>query len=766
MKEGEGQENDKRALEEYRGGESSLSTYFQRDYRYEDTRLEDELNLKDYLDILLRRKWIVVSCLLITVVTTTVASLVMTKIYRAEAIIEIAPENPKITAFEEVVEVEAKQDEFYETQYRLIKSKTLAKRVVEALGLEKHPEFAPEDEKPGFLALARTTFAELFSLDGDGKVDPSERIREEQAREENLVSAFLDRVSVSPERKSRLVRVSFESSDPELSARAVNTLIDKYIEWVLERKIEATKSAREFLERQLREVKAKLERAEEELSAFAKGADIVSLDEKLNLTLKQLAELNEALSKAETERLSKEALYREVKQGNYEYLPQVIGDPSIQALREEYTRLRSQYDNLSVIYGPNYPDVKQIGAQIQRVEKEIGRRVNGIVESIRKDYQAALTKEKLLRQRAEEQKRLVTELNDKAIQYRILEREVETNKSIYQSLLQRLKETEVTSGIKVTNIQVVDYASVPFFPYRPNIKLNVLLALVLGLAAGCSLAFVLEHFDNTIKDEEDIKRRFSFLPFLGVVPLAAEGETEIEKISYKNPKSLISEAFRVIRTSLLYSSAEHPPRSILVTSSQPLEGKTTSASNLALSIIQSGLKVALVDADLRKPRLHKVFLNGNTPFGLSSYLVGRIELQGIIYHTEINGLDLIPAGPIPPNPAELLGSNRMKELVERLLEEYDHVIIDGPPVMGIADSRLLCRIVDGVLLVTSLGITQRSALRSCVEELLRVRGKIVGTIVNRFESKKGKYGYNYYYYYGGEEHKERKRLRPRSNNRS
>ena len=416
MKEGEGQENDKRALEEYRGRESSLSTYFQRDYRYEDTRLEDELNLKDYLDILLRRKWIVVSCLLITVVTTTVASLVMTKIYRAEAIIEIAPENPKITAFEEVVEVEAKQDEFYETQYRLIKSKTLAKRVVEALGLEKHPEFAPEDEKPGFLALARTTFAELFSLDGDGKVDPSERIREEQAREENLVSAFLDRVSVSPERKSRLVRVSFESSDPELSARAVNTLIDKYIEWVLERKIEATKSAREFLERQLREVKAKLERAEEELSAFAKGADIVSLDEKLNLTLKQLAELNEALSKAETERLSKEALYREVKQGNYEYLPQVIGDPSIQALREEYTRLRSQYDNLSVIYGPNYPDVKQIGAQIQRVEKEIGRRINGIVESIRKDYQAALTKEKLLRQRAEEQKRLVTELNDKAIQ--------------------------------------------------------------------------------------------------------------------------------------------------------------------------------------------------------------------------------------------------------------------------------------------------------------------------------------------------------------
>src|SRR3972149_4921348 len=626
------EEGNKRDVVEYKSNELKeredypLSTQVRREY---DTHIEEEPNLRDYIDVILRRKWIVISCLAISVVTVAIASLLMNRIYKAEATIEIAPENPKITTFQEVVELEPQPqqtDSFYETQYKLIESKSLAKEVVSALQLDLHPEFAVKEKKPGFISFVNDTFAQILQAN-EKKSDPIEIEKRQLAREEGLLDSFLDRVKVTPDRKSRLVQISFESSFPELSAKVANTLVDEYIGWVLERKLDATKAARRFLEKQLGEVKAKLERAEEELSSYAKGADIVSLDEKFNLTYKQLAELNDALSKAETERLTKEALYKEIQAGNYEYFPQVISDSSIQTLDEEHTKLKSQYDNMSVIYGPNYPEMKQLAAQLGRIQSDIKGRINGIAESIKKDYQTALTKQNILMQRTDEQKKLVTKLNDKTVQYRILEREVETNKSIYQNLLQRLKETEVASGIRATNIQVVDYASTPLIPYKPNIKLNMLLATLMGLMGGVFLAFIFEHFDSTIKDEEEVKRRFS-LPFLGAIPLVDENELQdLEKVVYANPKSLVSEAFRVIRTSILYYS---------------------------------------------------------------------------------------------PN---------------------------SPPIAGFADSRLLSSVVDGVLLVTSIGITQRQTLRSSIEDILRVRGRIIGTIVNRLESRRSKYGYSYYYYY-------------------
>jgi len=754
---------DKREVAEYNGKQLReredylLSTEVQREY---DTSIAEELSLRDYIGIILRRKWIIISCLAVSVVTVAIVSLLMTRIYKAEATIEIAPENPKITAFEEVIEVAAKQDEFYATQYELIKSKSLAKEVISVLRLDSYPEFAVEEKKHGFIAFMKNMVTENFSPK-EKNWDPQEIKKSQLAREEGLINSFLSRVEALPKRKSRLVGVNFESSDPELSAKAVNTLVDKYIEWILQRKLDATRAARGFLEKQLGEVKARLERAEEELSIFAKNADIVSLDEKFNLTYMQLAELNDVLSKSETERLAKEALYNEIQAGNYKYLPQVMNDASIRMLDEEYTKLRSQYDNMAVIYGPNYPEIKQLAAQLERIQSDTNQRISSIAESIKKDYQAALNKESILRQRTGEQKRRVTELNDKTVQYRILEREVETNKSIHQSLLQRFKETEVTSGIRATNIQVVDYASPPLLPYKPDIMLNMLLAILMGLTVGCFLAFIFEYFDSTIKDEEEVQKQF-LLPLLGAVPLASGNELqEIEKAVYLNPHSLVSEAFRVIRTSIICSSPDHPPRSLLVTSTQPLEGKTTSASNLAFSFIQLGLKVVLLDADFRKPKLHKLFLNNGNTFGLSTYLVGEMELPGVINRTDLGNLHIIPSGPIPLNPAELLGSKKMKELIERLLEDYDHVIIDGAAIMGLADSRLLSSLVDGVLLVTSVGITQKQTLRSTIEEIQKVRGRIIGAIVNRLESRRGKYGSGYYYYYYGNE-KDRKKKKAKS----
>ena len=514
--------------------------------------------------------------------------------------------------------------------------------------------------------------------------------------------------------------------------------------------------AREFLETQLDSSKASLEKSEEELAKFAKSVNVVSLDKDLNLIYKQLAEINEAYANSETERLSKQALFSEIENGNYDYLPQVISDESLQELLVVRTNLNSEYLNKSAIYGPNYPEMKQLKAQLGAVNSAIEKKKKDIAESIKKDYRASVNREGLLKKRAEEQNVRAGILNEQAIQYKILEREVNTNKSIYDELLQRLKETEITSALTTTNINVVDYALTPKSPFKPDFQSNFLKALFIGLLLGCFLAFVLEYFDNAIRDDDEIKRKFP-IPYLGSVPLLSvsdqDSEVNMEKIVQVNPRSIISEAFRVIRTSIMYSNPDDPPKSILVTSSQPLEGKTTSASNLALSLSQNDKKVVLVDADLRKPRLNKLFINGNSKsngFGLSNYLIGEAELADIIHNVEDVGLSVITSGTIPPNPAELLGSNKMHELIEKLIEEYDYVIMDGAPVIGFADSRLLSRYVDGVLLVTSIGITQRNNLRNVIEEIYKVGGNLLGTVVNRQSASKGKYGYNYYYYYNDE----------------
>ncbi|MGQ0792535.1 MAG: GumC family protein [Deltaproteobacteria bacterium] len=738
----------------------SLSTEIRREYF--DPSVEEDLNIRDYLDVIIRQKWLVLTCLVISLVVGIVLTLKSEKLFRAIATIEIAPETPKITSFEEIGSRTVDIREFYETQYRLIKSKYLARDVMDALSLDSDPLFVGSKSN-GVLSSIKSKFSSPQSTEDTQKSLELMTQKEQIAREEGLIQFFLSRLNVVPDTGSRLVQIAFDSPYPEIAAKTANTVVDRYIEWILERKLGTTKGARQFLERQIEQSKVKLEQSEEDLGKFAKSVDIVSLDRDLNLVFKQLAELNDSLAKAETDRLSKEALYGQIQSGSFDYLPQILNDPATQGLNAEYAKLKGQYDNLAVVYGPNFPELKQIAAQIGRVESEIEKRKLSAAEGIKKDYETAVQRERILRQRNDQQKLAAADQNEKAIQYKIIEREVNTNKEIYDNLLQKLKETEVTADIRATNVQVVDYAFPPLVPYKPDVKYNLLYSIIIGLMSGIALCFVLEQFNTTIKDEDEIKRRFAALPFLGTVPLRADGDRgAIEKTVHINPRSIISEAFRVIRTSILYSSPNHPPRSILVTSTQPMEGKTTSASNLSLAMVQSGLRVVLIDGDMRRPRIHKIFFsNAPNAIGLSSYLVGKIELKDVVAPSGIEGLSIISSGPIPPNPAELLGSKRMVDMIAALLEEFDHVIIDAPPVLAFADSRLLASAVDGVLIVTSVGITQKQWLKTCIEDIIKVRGRIIGAIVNRFESGRSKYGYGYYYYYGeGDERKRKKKFSP------
>ena len=489
----------------------------------------------------------------------------------------------------------------------------------------------------------------------------------EASEEDALINAFTSKLQITPIGNSRLVDISFISHDRKLAADAVNALSDTFIDWLLNRKLDSTKQGRDFLKKQIEQSQSNLEQSEEKLNEYAKSNDIVSLDEKMNITYHTFSELNDALAKAETARLEKESLYKHVSDGNIDALPMVLNDPYIQNLKAEHARAKSEYSQLSATFKPGYPKLKELGARVAELQRKIEEAQNSLASSVKSDYDASLKKEETLRESYQKQKTLASALNDKSIQYNILKRGVDSNETIYNSLLQRLKETEVSSAITASNIQVVDYAQIPIIPFKPNVTLNLLIACILGLGGGVFLAFFLEYFDNTVKTSEEVRDKLK-LPVLGGVfestSQTGSLDSPVEKLFLLDPRSHIAESFRTIRTSLLLSTPGKPPRSILITSCFPAEGKTTVSINLASSFAQAGSKVLLLEADLRRPRIGTIL--GNNGNGLSSYLTGNSNLSEVISQGEIPNLYVLPVGPIPVNPAELLGSNRMRELIQTL----------------------------------------------------------------------------------------------------
>jgi capsular exopolysaccharide synthesis family protein len=533
-----------------------------------------------------------------------------------------------------------------------------------------------------------------------------------------------------------------------------------YIQQNLEARYVATEQAREWLTQQLDDLKAKVERADEALQAFGSKHDIVSLDEKENVTMQRLTELNETLTKAESERMAKEALYKQTKELNFDALPSILENKLIMDLKQAYIQLEAHYMKLSETYKPEYPEMVRVKQQMQTIQKRIDAEINKIITGIKNDYESSLRKETLLRQAFEQQKARVMNMNEKAIQYNILKREADTNKELYRGLLQRMKEAGVSAGITASNIQVVDQAELPIRPYKPNKRLNLILAAVVGLFLGIGLAFFFEYLDNTVKTSEEVEQLLR-LPSLGMVPeISSERRKRLEKgssypvelITHGHPKSMLSEAYRNIRTSILLSFSEKPPKKIIITSPNPGEGKTTTVINTGIALSQTGAQVIIVDADMRKPRIHKIF-NGGNGTGLSNFLSGHVELESIVKETEIPNLYYIPAGPIPPNPSELISSSLFKNMVGSLEERFVHIILDSPPVLGFADSIILSTAVDGVILVVLGGKTPRETLQQAKEALHQVNVKILGVVINRIDIHRSDYGYYYYryhYYYGKE----------------
>jgi len=718
---------------------------------------EKEVHLRDYWKVIWKRRWTVLALFLIVLITMAVVTFTTKPIYRGTTSIQINKEYPQMMDIKEIFSFNMWDSDYYQTQYKILESRTLAKRVIQALKLSDHPEFQPPPLTP-FQQLKANILRPLFGLFTPSKKNTaSEKGPSESKKETGLIDQFLGKLKVEPIRNSRLVKVHFDSTYSELSAQVPNTLADHYIQQSVENRFLATEQVKEWLTQQLEDLKAKVERADEALQAFGLKHDIISLDEKENVTMQRLTELNEALTKAESERMSKEVLYRQTKDTHFDALPSILENRLVMDLKQAYIQLEAQYMKLSETYKPEYPEMVRLKNQMQTLQKRMDAETNKVIAAIKTDYNSSLRRESLVRQAFQQQKAKVMEMKEQGIQYNILKREADTNKELYKGLLQRMKEAGISAGLTASNIQVMDKAEIPMGPYKPNKQRNLLIAAVVGLFLGIGLAFFFEYLDNTVKNPEDVEQLIR-LPSFGMVPeISYERKKRLEKascpvelVTHGHPKSILSEAYRNIRTSILLSFSEKPPKKIVITSPNPSEGKTTTVINTAIALSQTGAQVLVIDGDMRHPRIHKIF-NEENGAGLSNFLSGNAPIESVIKKTEVPNLYYMPAGPIPPNPSELIGSKLFKVMMDSLGKKFDHIILDSPPALGFADSVILSTAVDGVVIVVLGGKTPRETLQRTKEILCQVNAKILGVVINRVDIHRSDYGYYYYryhYYYG------------------
>jgi capsular exopolysaccharide synthesis family protein len=542
--------------------------------------------------------------------------------------------------------------------------------------------------------------------------------------------------------------------------------LQTYIEQNFRSKYDATTQASNWLSAELEELRIKVEKSEDARIAYERQNQIWQIDEKQDITTAKLADLSKAVTEAQTVMAEKEALYRMAASGNVDALPAARENAVIQDLLKRKTELDVSYVEATHQYGPNYPKVQRLAAQKKELDDDLEKARKTVIESVQQEFGTAHQRVDLLQEALDKQKAEANDLAEKLVQYHILQHDAQSNKALYDGLLQKLKEAGITAGLRSSNIRVVDPALAPSTPSRPQKARNIMLAILVGLVGGIGLALFREYLDNTIKSPDDIEA-LTGLPSLAVVPSLPglnghhrrlsrfSRETpqvtagpRVELLSYVQPKSQISEAFRALRTSLLLSQAEHPPQVILVTSALPREGKTTAAVNLAVTLAQLGDRTLLMDSDLRKPGIRRALnLTMGKDFGLSSYLAGVSTLDEVIIpHPAITNLEALTTGPVPPSPADLLSSHRMREAIAELRRRYKFIVIDSPPIMAATDAVILSSLTDGVLLVVRSGETPKEAFTRTRDLLAAVKSRLLGVVLNAVDSSAPDYYYSYRYY--------------------
>jgi polysaccharide biosynthesis transport protein len=567
---------------------------------------------------------------------------------------------------------------------------------------------------------------------------------------EGVLGSLRGSMSVEQVAGSRLVRINVDHSDPSLAARIANVWAESYITTNLERRVEATSYAKTFLEQQIAQTKSKLEESERALNQYTREKQLLVADDKSGTPNNNYLAFSAALATAEQDRIKAEVAYEEMRKNLASMPREVLENKTVLALKEVKAKLEAEYADQLRIYKPGFPKMQQLQAQIEDLDKRIQSEVKVVTASLldgaKATMEGARSAEAQIRNRAELAKRSILDTQDQSIRYNILKREVDTNREIYAALLQRFKEVGVAAGVGTNNLSVVDKADVPLFPYRPDINRGMMLGLLLGLMAGLALAFVLEYMDDSIKFPDEVER-FTGLALLGVVPQVNTRSAEAKDQATKDPRSALAEAYRSIRTSLQFSTSHGAPRTITVTSCGKNEGKSTTAYSLAVALGQLGKRVLIVDADMRNPTLHKMFNTHHTD-GLSNILSSNIDPIAVTRTTDFPNVYLITAGPLPPNPAELLAGPNLKKLLDPKSTNFDHIVIDSPPVLGIADPIVLCNATEASLFVIESSRTRKSNIRGAIRRLHQAGVHPLGAVLTKLPGDllTYRYGSDYYYY--------------------
>jgi len=693
-----------------------------------------------YLNIINKRKWFIIIIVIIVPLIVYLRTTKQNKMYMAEASIIIEAATPAI-----IDEIKSSNNqvsgfftsirEFYETEYKIIHTRAIAKKVIDKLGLWKNPEYLNIRDDPG----TKIDFK---------KYDPE--------------SILLSQYYVSPEKDSKIVYIRVTNKDPKTAALIANTIVNEYMEFNLEKKYYANKEADNWLREQLYEMIDKLEKSEYELFNFKKNNDINSLtiEDNQSITSTKMRAISDQMTKLEVRKIELEAKINTVNKikktdpNYYNALDFIVDNNAIQGLKSLYNEAAIKFGEISEKYKDKHP--KYIAAKLHKdlLQEDLNKAINRILDNINAEYTYICETDRILNESFEQLKNKNIELSKKEIELNRLKRESENNNYLYNIILKKQKENDIMGMVQDNNIKKLDEALVPKKPISPNVKYNVVLSIIISVAGSIGAVLIMNYFDNTIKTKEDIEK-YTNANLLGIIPLIKKNkeinnEKDMDKFKdtyiLTNPNSTISEACRSIRTNIMYVNPEKKANIILITSSGPREGKSMNAVSIAISMAISGMKTLLIDCDMRKPRLHLTFEKENEK-GLSNYIIGLVDIKDVIHNNIINNLDLLTSGPIPPNPSELLHTKRFEELKTFLNNNYQKVIIDSPPINAVTDALILSKYVDGTIIIIKSGATTREMANNAINKIINVESNILGIVLNEFKHEER--SYRYYRKYGG-----------------